>query len=1672
MADLDRLKLKFTPWHCDKEPYGFVSFMQSNTAVMRSLNCGAAIEDYLDIKLGRTAVQDMMVSSIINDDPDFARPIEMPAQAESQGEATTGDTELLYSSVSNTASAAPASTVSGQSKKSQATTILPSAGSYYSLSTGARQLDVMMYSVLLCNVIGTKRCVIECVKEHSYIQGMCLLYKHCDITRNDRISRAFTGMDNIRFGGDAQVWATTCIMSHRELHDSKASMRHYSLQKIMHSLDGKAKTVQYRIAEDMNALSADDTINIYDLIQEYASMIASVGDSSPKPVMGVQDDLCHNCGEKGHHANTCTNQNNKDHQGDNRNGNNGKPKKKCTHCGWKGHTVEECRKKAKEVAAAAVAAVNAVHAGSANGSQPASQPTNSSQPAPPVTQSSLAAYLASLSPGGSGSSSGSGSGGGSGNGRITPDTEQAAQVLFTQQAGSDNDLQLILQSPPYTTFDLSTAFAQSTPSLPSAVSLLLDNADLSHHHLSFQREMICARSVGLLGDEELEELGLTQPEMIRFYAHRQQTSDNLQLDNLQLSDTDSSMPDLVTDSDDTSSDDDSDDASSRSPPDPTPAPAADSSRDTAFGPRGDAHIGEASHPGPSVPCNTRRQSPPSMINIFMLTVACVISVCDGMGCGLMALQDTLKDNSQFDTHRYLACEISDDAKKIATNANPVTDKFHMDHSWHSNAWNITEADIAALGYNSVKMFLSGPPCQDFSRLRLLVKKSARKTLKQLRPGLEGPEGKLFIQIIQILQWILKYNPDCEFLIECVNFKDMEDWKIICAALGIPLEINAQYYSFTKRNRAYWTNIATADHMLPPTSPPLDPNTCMGEGRTLIQYEACGRLNVRPIGASWKNGKSTSGRPVMVKDIRFEQPQHLTLEEAQKLMGMLPGCTAGNGATVDEQLTAIGNGWDMNVVRIILSRSKLCSSHQENNTSNEEAKHAMLTMQQHLSPDKMAEVLMELEPELRQQYISLLSQQHTDNSAITDDQQDAAGRIPTAYGHMTNEQIATFAIVATQEALTPDALASCLLSMDSSTKDWFLSLLTAYHSQSDNDCSVLDSGSSRHLQDMMCVTNSDDKTPLAGFNGSTQWTEGNGYLPATMQDGTTGEHFKVDIDDTDLMSKNLVSKILSLGKLLREGWDFHFTDRGSNCTGTTPGGAHTVEVMLGLDDILRVSHKLRTGADKAPLPVQPQLSPDAVHSVKRSAADATASFLHDTFFHRSAEKIFRTIGVTKGYELKTRLPDHHCNTCAQCKARNFGLSQKRLAMPVLDAPDHDPVFDDDNNLDADDYDPEEPSELIADNLEYIAPVAGRQLGEQNVPRFDLEKLRPFEAVFVDNKDYSCDVRGGAVTTLIFIDYKTRTKHKIDLHNKTLNGSAFRIIVAREGIHKLPYSCRVYTDGCGSMKHVRDTASSLGIDHQFIPPHQQSLNEAEKVADTIWADARAAITHHNAPDHFFSLMVDYAMYTDIRTATTASREWKTPYELSRGAQPSIIKLHRPFTKCFVQVPKSKRKQLASKGLHHIRAEPGRFVGFHSPYSSTYAVMLDPQYKGQQDRLVHSINVTFDDNDCTIGKQPQAPSQLPASPEIDARYHGASAEEANDECHDEQSSSSQNPLYSQLNTPVPDRDEHFDTGDPSDQAWFMHPGCTMHDAGPTGSRPRPSKGHHTTRCVHYSKSKLRAI
>ena len=101
--------------------------------------------------------------------------------------------------------------------------------------------------------------------------------------------------------------------------------------------------------------------------------------------------------------------------------------------------------------------------------------------------------------------------------------------------------------------------------------------------------------------------------------------------------------------------------------------------------------------------------------------------------------------------------------------------------------------------------------------------------------------------------------------------------------------------------------------------------------------------------------------------------------------------------------------------------------------------------------------------------------------------------------------------------------------------------------------------------------------------------------------------------------------------------------------------------------------------------------------------------------------------------------------------------------------------------------------------------------------------------------------------------------------------------------------------------------------------------------------------------------HTLYVDLRMSTTASHAFKTPLEIIRGTVLDITKLHRFYTCSFVCIPRQKRKQLSGTGFIG-RAEVGRLMGFHFPFSSTYRVLLS------ENRMVHNINVTFDDSNCT--------------------------------------------------------------------------------------------------------------
>ena len=160
-------------------------------------------------------------------------------------------------------------------------------------------------------------------------------------------------------------------------------------------------------------------------------------------------------------------------------------------------------------------------------------------------------------------------------------------------------------------------------------------------------------------------------------------------------------------------------------------------------------------------------------------------------------------------------------------------------------------------------------------------------------------------------------------------------------------------------------------------------------------------------------------------------------------------------------------------------------------------------------------------------------------------------------------------------------------------------------------------------------------------------------------------------------------------------------------------------------------------------------------------------------------------------------------------------------------------------------------------------------------------------------------------------------------------------------KLPYSGLVYSDGCGSMRHVEIAAVTMGLQHAYLPPHERSLNEAEKICLVTWDDAAALMLQADGS----SLVLSLCGYAHVYHSFSWFQNAAGNHSWYRA------KLRRFYTCSFVYIPRQKRKQLARK-VFIGRAEVGRLMGFQSPFSTTYRVLLSGS------RIVHNRNVTFDD------------------------------------------------------------------------------------------------------------------
>ena len=111
----------------------------------------------------------------------------------------------------------------------------------------------------------------------------------------------------------------------------------------------------------------------------------------------------------------------------------------------------------------------------------------------------------------------------------------------------------------------------------------------------------------------------------------------------------------------------------------------------------------------------------------------------------------------------------------------------------------------------------------------------------------------------------------------------------------------------------------------------------------------------------------------------------------------------------------------------------------------------------------------------------------------------------------------------------------------------------------------------------------------------------------------------------------------MGKLIRDGFDFFLGGRGNEMHLTDPTGTYTIQLELGMDDTVRLLHAIRTGNNKALLPVTPAVS---VHKVTRTLKSVSSQILHELFNHCNDEKIYQTLAHTVGFKTM-RLGPHDC-----------------------------------------------------------------------------------------------------------------------------------------------------------------------------------------------------------------------------------------------------------------------------------------------------------------------------------------------------------------------------------------------------------------------------------------------
>lgn len=280
----------------------------------------------------------------------------------------------------------------------------------------------------------------------------------------------------------------------------------------------------------------------------------------------------------------------------------------------------------------------------------------------------------------------------------------------------------------------------------------------------------------------------------------------------------------------------------------------------------------------------------------------ILSLCDGMSCGQIALERV-----GIKVDKYFASEIKNIAIKVTQYNYPNTIQIgDVNKIFYKNGVLHTEKGDFKV---KIDMVIFGSPCQSLS--------SAMK--KDLRVGFSNMEKSgLFFSCYRVLKEV---NPKY-FLVENVASMKNENRDIISSLLGIePIKINSSLVSAQLRNRYYWTNI-------PNVTIPNDKNILLQDiltsgytdrkkARALLVSDSRPLIDKEKMMHRYKK----TGFTTIVYDIKNNDNsiRYFNQTELERLQTVPEGYT--KCLTRNQAANVLGDGWTIDVIAHIFKQLK-------------------------------------------------------------------------------------------------------------------------------------------------------------------------------------------------------------------------------------------------------------------------------------------------------------------------------------------------------------------------------------------------------------------------------------------------------------------------------------------------------------------------------------------------------------------------------------------------------------------------------------------------------------------------------------------------------------------------------------------------------------------------------